>query len=168
MHSRRFFFPSLHKYDIILGNYYSSTEDPVGYPTSTRLFLGGINTTSLNAKTFEQLFPIVSQIVFKRVVGLKNKELFSDQMTTHGHGQQKGFLQRLEFVEVDGCEDICTMFPKKLLQALKNLKKVNIESCKSLEEVFELDEESNEEKELPLPSSLTTLKLSCLLELKCI
>jgi hypothetical protein len=94
--------------------------------------------------------------------GWQNKVLFSDQMTTHGHGQQKGFLQRLEFVEVHGCWDICTLFPEKLLQALKNLK-VNIESCESLEEAFELDEESNEEKELPLLSSLTTLKLSRLL-----
>jgi hypothetical protein len=102
-----FVFPRLFKYDIILGNYYSSTGDPVGYPTSKRLFLGGISATSLKAKTFEQLFPTVSQIFFKRVVGLKNIILFS--------GQRKGFLQRLEFVEVDGCEDICTLFPAKSL-----------------------------------------------------
>ena len=122
--------------------------------------MGGISATSLKAKTFEQLFPTVSQIFFKRVVGLKNIILFS--------GQRKGFLQRLEFVEVDGCEDICTLFPVKLLQALKNIRSVNIESCGSLEEVFELGEGSKEEKELPLLSSLKTLKLSRLLKLKCI
>jgi hypothetical protein len=161
---RDFVFPRLHKYDIILGNYYSSTGDPVGYPTSTRLFLGSISATSLNANTFEQLFPTVSQIVFKRVVGLENIINSLSQFS----GQRKGSLQRLEFVDVDGCEDICTLFPAKLLQALKNLRSVNIESCESLEEVFELGKGSKEEKELPLLSSLITLKLSRLLQLKCI
>jgi len=58
-----------------------------------------------------------------------------------------------------------------LLRALKNLSSVNINGCKSLEEVFELgepDEGSSEEKELPLLSSLTKLQLYYLPELKCI
>ncbi|KAL9403396.1 hypothetical protein Peur_000368 [Populus x canadensis] len=85
--------------------------------------------------------------------------------------QQNGFLQRLEFVRVDDCGDVRPPFPAKLLRALKNLKEVIVDSCKSLEEVFELgepDEGSSEEKELPLLSSLTELRLSCLPELKCI
>uniref|UniRef100_A0A3N7FA03 Disease resistance protein At4g27190-like leucine-rich repeats domain-containing protein n=1 Tax=Populus trichocarpa TaxID=3694 RepID=A0A3N7FA03_POPTR len=85
--------------------------------------------------------------------------------------EQNDFLQRLEYVEVDDCGDVRTPFPAKLLRALKNLKSVEIEDCKSLEEVFELgepDEGSSEEKELPLLSSLTELQLSCLPELKCI
>jgi hypothetical protein len=48
---------------------------------------------------------------------------------------------------------------------------VDISNCKSLEEVFELgeaDEGINEEKELPLLSSLTRLQLPRLPELKCI
>jgi len=87
--------------------------------------LGDTSATSLNAKTFEQLFPTVSQIAFMRVKGLKNIVLSSDQMTTHGHEQQKGFLQRLEFVEVKSCGDICTLFPAKLRQGLKNLRSGN-------------------------------------------
>ncbi|KAI9403476.1 hypothetical protein POPTR_001G425500v4 [Populus trichocarpa] len=121
---RDFVFPSLLKYDLMLGNttkYYSN-----GYPTSTRLILGG---TSLNAKTFEQLF-----------------------------------LHKLEFVEVRDCGDVFTLFPARLQQGLKNLRRVEIEDCKSVEEVFEL----GEEKELPLLSSLTELKLYRLPELKCI
>jgi disease resistance protein RPS2 len=58
-----------------------------------------------------------------------------------------------------------------LRQGLKNLKEVVIDSCKSLEEVFELgeaDEGSSKEKELPLLSSLTKLRLSRLPEVKCI
>ena len=46
-----------------------------------------------------------------------------------------------------------------------------VHSCQSLEEVFELgeaDEGSSEEKEMPLLSSLTTLQLSLLTEIKCI
>jgi hypothetical protein len=92
-------------------------------------------------------------------------------MTTHGHEQQNSFLQRLELVDVKSCEGICTLFPAKLRQGLRNLRSVKIEDCKSLEEVFELgevDEESNEEKELPLLSSLTELQLIMLPELKCI
>jgi hypothetical protein len=120
--------------------------------------------------TFELLFPTVSQIVFTSLEGLKNIELHSDQMTTHGHEPQKGFSQRLEFVEVRDCGDVFTLFPAKLRQVLKNLKSVKIEDCKSVEEVFELGEadESNEEKEMPLLSSLTKLELQRLPELKCI
>ncbi|XP_034899041.1 uncharacterized protein [Populus alba] len=87
------------------------------------------------------------------------------------HAQQNGFLQILESVHLDDCGDIRAPFPAKLLQALKNLKSVEIEDCKSLEEVFELgeaDEGSSEEKELPLLSSLTKLHLSELPQLKCI
>jgi hypothetical protein len=85
------------------------------------------------------------------------------------HGQQNGFLQRLESVQVDDCGDVRAPFPAKLLQAVKNLKSVEIEDCKSLEEVFELgeaDEGSSKEKELL--SSLTALRLSGLPELKSI
>jgi hypothetical protein len=92
-------------------------------------------------------------------------------MTTHGHGSQKDFLQRLEHVEVRECGDIRTLFPAKWRQALKNLRSVEIDYCESLKEVFELgeaDEGINEEKELPLLSSLTELQLSRLPELKCI
>jgi hypothetical protein len=133
--------------------------------------VGAISATSLNAKTFEQLFSTVSEIFFRRFEGLKNIDLASDQMATHGHGQQKGFLQRLESVEVDECRDVFTLFPAKLRQALRNLRRVNINYCKSLEEVFELSEVaegSSEEKELPLLSSLTMLRLQRLPELKCI
>jgi disease resistance protein RPS2 len=129
---RDFVFPiSLRKYHIILGNPFIGANS--GYPTSTRLSLGG---TSLNAKTFEQLF-----------------------------------LHKLEFVEVRDCGDVFTLFPARLRQGLKNLKEVIVDSCKSLEEVFELgeaDEGSSEEKELPLLSSLTLLQLYFLPEVKCI
>ncbi|KAL9366268.1 hypothetical protein Peur_037467 [Populus x canadensis] len=88
------------------------------------------------------------------------------------HGQQNGFLQRLGFVRVTDCGDVRAPFPAKLLRALNNLRlQLSISTCKSLEEVFELgepDEGSSEEKELPLLSSLTELRLSCLPELKCI
>jgi disease resistance protein RPS2 len=64
-----------------------------------------------------------------------------------------------------------TLFPARLRQGLKNLKEVIVDRCKSVEEVFELgeaDEGSSEEKEPPLLSSLTELKLRGLPELKCI
>ncbi|XP_011010441.1 PREDICTED: probable disease resistance protein At4g27220 isoform X2 [Populus euphratica] len=157
---RNFVFPRLLKYDIVLGDGYSELDKE--YPTSTRLYVVDISATSLNAKTFEQLFPTVSHIYFRSVEGLRNIALFSDQMTTHGHGSQKDFLQRLEHVEVSGCGDIRILFPAKWRQASKNLRSVAIAYCKSLEEVFEL----GEEKELPLLSSLTTLRLSVLTELK--
>nr|TKS04865.1 putative disease resistance protein [Populus alba] len=134
---RDFVFPSLLKYDILLGDEYSELDKE--YPTSTRLYLGDISATSLNANTFEQLFPT---------------------MTTHG--SEKDFLQRLEHVEVKACGDIRTLFLAKWRQALKNLRSVEIDDCDSLEEVFELDEEKE------LLSSLTRLRLSSLPELICI
>jgi hypothetical protein len=132
--------------------------------------LRDINAASLNAQTFEQLFPTVSLIDFRNIEGLENIVLSSDHMTTHGHGSQKDFLQRLQYVKVHDCGDIRTLFPAKWRQALKNLS-VEIDMCNSLEEVFELDEaeeEINEEKEVPLLSCLTSLRLSNLPELKCI
>jgi len=125
--------------------------------------LGDISATSLNAKTFEQLFPTVSDIRFLKCKGLRNIVLSSDQMTTHGHGSQKDFFQRLEDVLVSECGDIRTLFPAKWRHALKNLISVQIRACESLEEVFEFDEGINEEKEL---SFLTELRLSYLPELK--
>ncbi|XP_052304808.1 uncharacterized protein LOC18095798 isoform X8 [Populus trichocarpa] len=142
---RDFVFPRLLKYDIVLGDGYSEGVYP------TKLYLGNISTASLNAKTFEQLFPTVSLIDFRNIEGLENIV-----------ESQKDFFQRLEHVEVTGCGDIRTLFPAKWRQALKKLRSVEIKRCDSLEEVFELDEEKE------LLSSLTTLRLSDLPELKCI
>ncbi|KAF9667011.1 hypothetical protein SADUNF_Sadunf16G0288500 [Salix dunnii] len=164
---RDFVFPRLLKYDIVLGNWYSRTE----HPTSTRLYLRDINAASLNPKIFEQLFPTVSQIGFRNIEGLENIALSYDQMTSHGHGSQKDFLQRLEDVKVKGCRDTRTLFPSKWRQALNNLTSVVIQDCESLEEVFELgdaDGGCSEVKELRLLSSLTRLVLGRLPELKCI
>jgi disease resistance protein RPS2 len=68
---RDFVFPRLLKYDIVLRNGYSNR----GYPTSTRLCLGDISAASLNAKTFEQLFPTVSLIDFGNIEGSLTKFL---------------------------------------------------------------------------------------------
>uniref|UniRef100_A0A6N2KWI0 AAA+ ATPase domain-containing protein n=1 Tax=Salix viminalis TaxID=40686 RepID=A0A6N2KWI0_SALVM len=162
---RDFVFPRLLKYDIVLGKGYSK----VGHPTSTRLYLSDIRAASLNVKTFEQLFPTVSQIGFSNVEGLENIALSCDQMTIHGNGSQKDFSQRLEDVQVYGCRDIRTLFPTKWRQALNNLTSVEIVDCESLEEVFELGEASegdSEVKELLLLPSLTRLVLRRLPELK--
>ncbi|KAG5255249.1 disease resistance protein [Salix suchowensis] len=162
---RDFVFPRLLRYDLVLGNGYSRPE----HPTSTRLYLHHISAASLNTKTFEQLLPTVSQIGFTTVKGLENIAFSGAQMTNHG--SQKDFLQRLEDVQVYRCRDIRTLFPAKWRQALNNLTSVEIQDCKSLEEVFELgeaDEGSREVKELRLLSSLTRLVLGRLPELKCI
>ncbi|KAJ6314024.1 hypothetical protein OIU78_017642 [Salix suchowensis] len=164
---RDFVFPRLFKYDIVLGDGYVNA----GHPTLTRLYLRHISAASVNAKTFEHLFPTVSQIDFSDVVGLENIALSGDQMTSHGHGSQKDFLQRLEDVKVHQCRDIRTLFPAKWRQALNNLTSVDIFDCKSLKVVFELGEAGegiNEEKELWLLSSLTSLQLKLLPELDCI
>ncbi|KAF9667161.1 hypothetical protein SADUNF_Sadunf16G0304300 [Salix dunnii] len=160
-----FVFPRLLRYDVVLGNGYSRPE----HPTSTRLYLHHISTASLNTKTFEQLLPTVSQIGFTTVKGLENIAFSDAQMTSHR--LQKDFLQRLEDVQVYRCRDIRTLFPAKWRQALNNLTSVEIQDCKSLEEVFQLgevDEGSRDVKEPRLLSSLTRLVLGRLPELKCI
>ncbi|KAJ6950499.1 disease resistance protein [Populus alba x Populus x berolinensis] len=50
------------------------------------------------------------------------------------------FLHKLESVEVRDCGDVFTLFPARLRQGLKNLKELIVDSCESLEEVFELGE----------------------------
>jgi hypothetical protein len=82
---RDFVFPRLLKYDIVLGDWYSGLDKE--YPTSTRLYLGDISATSLNAKTLEQLFPTVSQICFRGVEGLENIVLSSDQIEKNYRGK---------------------------------------------------------------------------------
>jgi hypothetical protein len=57
-----FVFPRLLEYDIVLGDRYYLFYKK--HTASTRLYLGDINAASLNAKTFEQLFPTVSYIEF--------------------------------------------------------------------------------------------------------
>ncbi|KAJ6314026.1 hypothetical protein OIU78_017644 [Salix suchowensis] len=162
---RDFVFPRLLRYDIMLGDKYSEIE----HPNSKRLYFIGFNAASLNAKTFEQLFPTVSQIRFINVKGLKSIALSCDQMTSHDHGSQKDFFQRLEDVEVEGCRDTRTLFPAKWRQAMNNLTSVEIDDCESLEVVFELGEAGEGiNEELRLLSSLTRLKLQWLPELKCI
>uniref|UniRef100_A0A6N2KAX4 AAA+ ATPase domain-containing protein n=1 Tax=Salix viminalis TaxID=40686 RepID=A0A6N2KAX4_SALVM len=141
---RDFVFPRLLRYDLVLGNAYKERREHL---TSTRLYFRDINTASLNAKTFEQLFPTVSQIGFIKVEGLESIALSCDQMTSHGHGSQKDFFQSLEDVEVKRCGDIRTLFLAKWRKALNNLTSVEIEKCKSLEYGLVL-------------SHLTSLKLS--------
>ncbi|KAJ6313836.1 hypothetical protein OIU78_017476 [Salix suchowensis] len=118
----------------LLGDRYSRTKQP----TSTRLCLRDISAASLNAKTFEHLFPTVSQIDFGNVEGLESIALSSDQMTSHGHGSQKDFLQRLEDVKVNRCRDILTLFPAKWRQALNNLTSVEIEKLLEAIRLLEL------------------------------
>jgi disease resistance protein RPS2 len=119
--------------------------------------LGGISATSLNAKTFEQLFPTVSLIDFSNIEGLENIVLSSDQMTSHGHGSQKDLLQRLEHVKVNGWGDIRTLFPAKS-------KERGYWSLQFIGRGIWI----GWGEELPLLSSLTELRLLNLPELKCI
>ncbi|CAK7338485.1 unnamed protein product [Dovyalis caffra] len=155
---RDFVFPKLLNYEIVIG-----WDICLRYPTSTRLTFGNISATSLDAKTFEQLFPSVSQFELTSVKGLKN-------IIWSTHEQQQGFLRQLECVDVSDCGDMCTLFPAKLWRPLKNLRSVRIRQCDKLEEVFvlgEVDQVSDEEKVLLL-SSLTELVLEELPTLQCI
>ncbi|CAK7323939.1 unnamed protein product [Dovyalis caffra] len=146
---RDFVFPKLLKYEIVLGIKrfpgFSRARRPfpmsqASYPTSRRLTFSCINTTFLNAKTFDELFRTVSQLDLYHVSGLKNLTWSSNHMIMHE--QQQGLYLNRD-------------------HALENLQSVRIRSCVQLEEVFEL----GEEKTLLL-SSLTKLELECLPNLK--
>ncbi|KAJ6950518.1 hypothetical protein NC651_004248 [Populus alba x Populus x berolinensis] len=140
----------------------------IKFPQLRRLHLGlSSNYSFLGPRNFDAQLPL-QRLTIQRHEEVGN---WLPQLQMAVHGQQNGFLQRLESVHLGDCGDVRSPFPAKLLQALKNLNSVEIEDCKSLEEVFELgeaDEGSSEEKELPLRSSLTELQLSKLPQLKCI
>ena len=117
---RDFVFPdSLRKYDIILGNaneYTRMFRDR--YPTSTRLMLVG---TSLNAKTFEQLFLHKLESVEVRDCG--------DVLTLFPARLRQG-LKNLKEVIVHSCKSLEEVFElsdegrsevKELLSSLKEL-----------------------------------------------
>jgi hypothetical protein len=77
----------------MLGHWYPKLDNE--YPTSTRLYLRDINAASLNAKTFEQLFPTVSLIDYRNIKGLENIVLSSDQMTHPWPWVAKGLLTKI-------------------------------------------------------------------------
>ncbi|KAJ6313838.1 hypothetical protein OIU78_017478 [Salix suchowensis] len=95
---RDFVFPRLLKYEILLGDGYLRREQP----TSTRLCLRDISAASLNAKTFEQLFPTVSQIDFGNVEGLNIHTLFP--------AKWRQALNNLTSVEIENCESLEEVF----------------------------------------------------------
>ncbi|KAG8658176.1 hypothetical protein MANES_03G124100v8 [Manihot esculenta] len=78
----------------------------------------------------------------------------------------EGFLEKLQTFKMYGCSHMVTIFPAKLRRALKNLKKLVVNHCTDLREVFELDGlgEANTE----LLSCLTTLELQELPNLRSI
>lgn len=78
----------------------------------------------------------------------------------------EGFLEKLQTFKMYGCSHMVTIFPAKLWRALKSLKKLVVNHCTDLREVFELDGlgEANTE----LLSCLTTLELQELPNLRSI
>ncbi|XVE50310.1 hypothetical protein DITRI_Ditri01bG0151700 [Diplodiscus trichospermus] len=98
---------------------------------------------------------------FFNLVELKIEKMKDMNMLCNGP-YPKGFLQKLENMEIWHCMELISLPP---LPPLQNLKKVSIVNCGQLQEVFET-EEFIQDMEEPLLSNLTSLELKLLPELR--
>ncbi|KAK0602519.1 hypothetical protein LWI29_034309 [Acer saccharum] len=79
----------------------------------------------------------------------------------------RGFLENLETLEVLFCHSMSSLFPSwVLIQRLRKLKKVTVRLCKELEDVFQLEGLSYAKENPFLLSSLESLHLSLLHNLR--
>ncbi|OMO58916.1 Disease resistance protein [Corchorus capsularis] len=103
----------------------------------------------------DQTQPLVPAISLSNLLELSIKEMISLRQLCNGQ-PPNGFLQKLENLTVGRCNNIISAVP-----FVQSLKKVTIEECSQLQEVFEI-----EASHVTLASGLTELKLELLPELR--
>ncbi|XVF70621.1 hypothetical protein PTKIN_Ptkin11bG0177600 [Pterospermum kingtungense] len=181
-----FVFPPLQRYDIVV-------RDDLWFPNynpywrSSRRRRLAMKKSSLN--TFKKLFCNVEELVlndimdsleylinatevqgpnsaFSNLVGLTLDNMICLKELWHGQPPLR-FLYKLEYLTIKSCTNLVFELPAT---SLPNLKRLELEECGQMQEIFQTDRflHSNEEIQAPLLSSLTDLKLVSLPELKSI
>ncbi|KAK2652133.1 hypothetical protein Ddye_011989 [Dipteronia dyeriana] len=68
----------------------------------------------------------------------------------------RGFLDNLETLKIQNCNRLICLFPRMLILRLQKLKKVTVENCGELEDVFQLEALCYAKENSFLPSSLAS------------
>ncbi|KAI8562362.1 hypothetical protein RHMOL_Rhmol03G0030400 [Rhododendron molle] len=111
--------------------------------------------------------------LFPQKVSLPNLEILKlatlPNLERLGHGPLPvGSFSKLKECSVGSCGKLLCVFPSQLLLMLPELQKVTLESCKSLEVVFELEGLESNEPNPEILSPLKFVKLNYLPQLNCI
>ncbi|KAK0600385.1 hypothetical protein LWI29_014450 [Acer saccharum] len=108
----------------------------------------------------------VPSTVFSNLVDLSLERVGLREICSGGR-PPRGFLENLETLEISSCASMSCLFPSwVLIQRLRKLKKVTVKGCFKLEDVFQLEGLSYAKENPFLLSSLESLHLVYLLNLK--
>ncbi|KAK1548820.1 hypothetical protein Q3G72_009996 [Acer saccharum] len=98
----------------------------------------------LSLRSFDELECIVDttqqqDVAFSNLVDLSIKRVGLREICSGGR-PPRGFLENLETLEISSCARMSCLFPSwVLIQSLRKLKKVTVEWCDELEDVFQLE-----------------------------
>ncbi|KAK0601298.1 hypothetical protein LWI29_022924 [Acer saccharum] len=108
----------------------------------------------------------VPSTAFSNLVHLSLKSVGLREICSGGR-PPGGFLENLETLEIRDCDNMSCLFPSRvLIQRLRKLKKVTVKVCGELEDVFQLEGLSYAKENPFLLSSLESLHLSWLHNLR--
>ncbi|KAK1583817.1 hypothetical protein Q3G72_027230 [Acer saccharum] len=126
----------------------------------------------LSLRSFDELECIVDttqqqDVAFSNLVDLSIKHCYGLREICSGGRPPRGFLENLETLEVLFCHSMSSLFPSwMLIQSQRKLKKVTVYECRELEDVFQLEGLSYAKENPFLLSSLESLDLSWLQNLR--
>ncbi|KAK2639054.1 hypothetical protein Ddye_026849 [Dipteronia dyeriana] len=78
----------------------------------------------------------------------------------------KGFLENLETLHIECCDNMSCLFPMMLIQRLQKLKKVTVVGCREIEDLFQLEGLCYAKENPFLLSTLESLHLDCVQNLR--
>ncbi|KAL4637752.1 hypothetical protein ACB092_03G098800 [Castanea dentata] len=118
------------------------------------------------ANLIEQPLFFVEEVAFPNLEELKIKGMDSMKMIWSNQLISDCF-GKLETMTISGCPNLTNIVPPNMLRTLRNLKKLNIYDCNSLEEVFEIQGTNNVEESRDIAAAeLISLRLRNLEKVK--
>ncbi|XP_073037258.1 probable disease resistance protein At4g27220 isoform X2 [Primulina eburnea] len=104
-----------------------------GFCTANRNFISMTGDDMVSQLLFSEMVycPRIKTMSLRRIGGVS--KIFCHQLPSC-------FLQELEFLEVDGCSGLNTIFTPSIARDLVKLKELRLTNCKELEEVIEKEE----------------------------
>ncbi|KAK0600110.1 hypothetical protein LWI29_011736 [Acer saccharum] len=128
--------------------------DETGLNELKRLSLGSLDELECIIDTTQQ-----KDVAFSNLVDLSLEYVGLREICSGGR-PPRGFLENLETLKISGCHSMSCIFPSwVLIQRLRKLKKVTVEGCDELEDVFQLEGLSYAKENPFLLSSLESLHL---------
>ncbi|TXG66921.1 hypothetical protein EZV62_008196 [Acer yangbiense] len=109
----------------------------------------------------------VASTAFSNLVDLSLRSCVCPREICSGGRPPRGFLENLETLYIGNCGNMSSLFPSwVLIQRLRKLKKVTVDQCCELEDVFQLEGLFYAKENPFLLSTLESLDLACLRNLR--